>query len=460
MVANRNPRTAQAVQYQTMARKPRSPQHRFNIRFLPWQIQPVAIAPVLPGETVTNLHIMAQIWSEPLFARLKNTGWWCEFVGYYVKLRDLTQVEATRESIANVLVNGVSDLNTVLPQAGSSDPLYQPGSTFGGADFLGSALTRIVEEYWRFEGEAAGDFTIGGMPIASYVPSDHRDFMDKLTLQSDYEDRRVDVADMSTDGVVSPDAISRAYQSWEALKATGGMNMDFESWMRTYGSQSTILAENDPNLWRPEEIGHFRQWTYPTNSVEPTTGIPAVAVGWRITERFDKRIFCHEPGFIVVVCCIRPKVYPGAPIGYAAQWMTSQMHWLPALLNDQIDISHRYHTAATGPLANVLNDGAEPPVGENYVWDIRDLLNYGETFRNYDADQPGDPFIPLPDATGQRRYADSSDLENIFVAEVGEEELDQDIKADGVISFTIQGRQAEQSPQITLGGTHLTVPAP
>jgi len=455
MATTRNPKVVMAQPYMQQARKPRNPQHRFNLRTQPWAIQPTMIAPVLPGETIANIHIQGQIWSEPLLARLKNTGWWCEHVFYYVKLRDLGADAAERASIANALVTGASTLATVLPPAAAVTQLFETAAAIGGAGFMSRALKRIVEEYWRFEGEDSSDFMIGNLPAASYVPADHRDWMDKLTFYDDYQDRREMVADASPTGDVSVDAIGRAYASWEALKGAGAMTMDFEAWMRTYGSEAVQKVETDPNLWRPEEIGTIRQWTYPTNTVEPSTGLPAVAVGWRVAERLDKKIFCHEPGFIVGVQCIRPKLYPAEQVGYASQYMVNQMHWLPAVLNDQIDVSHAWQENDTGPLASKLTDD------EAYVWDIRDLLNYGDYYRNYvPVPADGDPFVGLPDANGQRRYATATDAELLFVDAAGEITLDKDIKCDGVISLTIHGRQQEQSPQIQLGGTYLTVPSP
>ena len=62
----RSPRVGVAPAYAGRARASRRPQHRFNIRFKPYQLQPFMIAPVLPGESLKNLMLQTQVWSSPL----------------------------------------------------------------------------------------------------------------------------------------------------------------------------------------------------------------------------------------------------------------------------------------------------------------------------------------------------------------------------------------------------------
>ena len=64
----------------------RRPQHTFQLRHRPWEIQPFMLAPVLPGETMQNLLLQARVVTDPI----KNPliGWWCEHYVFYVKHRD------------------------------------------------------------------------------------------------------------------------------------------------------------------------------------------------------------------------------------------------------------------------------------------------------------------------------------------------------------------------------------
>ena len=87
----RSPRVGLSPAYAGSSRGMRRPQHRFNIKFQPWQLQPLMIAPVLPGETLRQLMLQSQCWSTPLKAGpLKNIGWWQEYFFFYVSHRDLS----------------------------------------------------------------------------------------------------------------------------------------------------------------------------------------------------------------------------------------------------------------------------------------------------------------------------------------------------------------------------------
>jgi len=91
VVAKRDPRVLVAPQYVQQKRTTRRPQHRFNLRFKPYEINPFVLAPVLPGETLTNIMLQAQCWSDPLVSSMKNIGWWLQYNFFYVRHRDLPE---------------------------------------------------------------------------------------------------------------------------------------------------------------------------------------------------------------------------------------------------------------------------------------------------------------------------------------------------------------------------------
>ena len=66
-----------------VSRKSRRPSHPFQLRHMPWQIQPFLIAPVLPGETLKNILLQSRAVTKPI----KNgiVGWWMEYHFFYVK---------------------------------------------------------------------------------------------------------------------------------------------------------------------------------------------------------------------------------------------------------------------------------------------------------------------------------------------------------------------------------------
>ena len=59
-----------------MARHVRRPSHTFSLNQKPFQIQPFLLAPVLPGETLTNLLYQCRAVTKPITAPL--IGWWYE----------------------------------------------------------------------------------------------------------------------------------------------------------------------------------------------------------------------------------------------------------------------------------------------------------------------------------------------------------------------------------------------
>ena len=140
------------------------------------------------------------------------------------------------------------------------------------------------------------------------------DPFERLTLASRYEDRRVDLIQA---GHLYADDLATMMGHYNALREAGLTDMDYQDFMRTYGSQ-VREDEASPNLHRAEDLWSFREFTYPTNTVEPTTGVPAVAAGWRISKQGGKRIFCDEPGFIFGVTYARPKMYLGNQKGSVA----------------------------------------------------------------------------------------------------------------------------------------------
>ena len=50
----------------TVRRKLRSPKHPFSVRAKPFEICPFLIAPVLPGETMTNALLQSRVVSDPI----------------------------------------------------------------------------------------------------------------------------------------------------------------------------------------------------------------------------------------------------------------------------------------------------------------------------------------------------------------------------------------------------------
>lgn len=433
----RDPRTALAPAYSRSERTGRRPQCPYNVRTLPFQIQPVMFHPVLPGETLKAMLIQSQTWSDPLKPNLKNTGWWCEYNVFYIKHADLLGYEESVDGLGRDLIDMfVSNESLASHKVVTANPkTYTP---VGGIDFVSSGLARCVDEYFRDEGEAWDDFLIDGLPVCQVYGRGRSDAFDKLTPASLYEDHRQPL-DADGDGTIYVgDEMNRAFQEWAAAHDAGLIDMTYDDWMRTYGGRSPVIGEEDRvNLHRPEDIAYARQFTYPTNTVEPTTGVPAVAVGWRSAHNLRKAFRFDQPGWLMVTQTVRPKVYMGNQEGLVASMMQTRDAWLPAILNAETTVGHLTIDDGEGPLASTQ--------AADYMVNIRDLLLYGEQFVNYAPVAGEEGFAPLPAADATRRYADGATAHAYFV-----DEEDGVFRADGMISLTILGRQKETTKNLTL----------
>lgn len=428
----RSPRVRVAPAYETTKRVSRRPQHRFNLKVKPYQLQPFMIAPVLPGESLKSLLIQSQCWSDPLAAGvMKNIGWWNEYYFFYVKHRDLTGFEQATDGLGKDLMDMIVTGESIsgAQDADGNTNTYCPPK---GVDFVLDATKRIAEEYFRDEGEAWNVATIDGLPQVKIYGRGQSDWAEKLTLESDYEDRTVDIPDTVGE-------LNDAYTEWAALRDAGMVDMDYEDWMRTYGAGAELPNIDRTEYHIPEDLFHHREFQMPTNTVEPTTGAPSTAVGWRVAARSPKMFFFKEPGWIIGLTVKRPKVYYRYQKGCVASMMQTRESWLPAVLNHHLDLGHLQIPEDAGPLADSV--GAET----HYWIDLRDLLNYGDQFVNWAA-ADAVPFVDLPSTTGTRRYVSAGDVMQFFTDTTNGRFLE-----DGIVSLAISGRQQNPNKNLVLG---------
>lgn len=145
---------------QPQGRTNRRPRHNFNVRFRPHEITPFLIAPVLPGETMRNAVIQMRAVTDPV--KFPLVGWWLEGYLFYVKLRDLV-AGPTYEAM---MLDPTTDVSSLRHPTGS----YETYVADDDMNYVSQCLRRIVEEYFRAEGEAWDGYVIGaGRPLRSAV---------------------------------------------------------------------------------------------------------------------------------------------------------------------------------------------------------------------------------------------------------------------------------------------------
>lgn len=397
----------QLVPVAKVARKPRYPKHRFYVEHRPWQIQPFMLAPVLAGETLDLGLLQCRAVTHPIKNPL--VGWWLEHHFFYVKLRDLD----VRDSVDNMVMDTAFDIDSVSNDA--ADVLYH--HNVAGVNWTKHCLKRVVEEFFRNEGETWDAVTIGGLPVASIGDVG---WLDSALLESALPEGTAELdADTQED-------IERKRQQFEFMREMKFLdkNATFEDYLVAQGITGKAVEE----LHVPELIRSLADWQYPSNTVNPADGVPASAVSWSIQESIRKDRFFTEPGFILGVTVAKPKVYLKNLRGTAAHQLKTAFDWLPAAMRDEVYTSLKTLAAADSPLSGMTVD---------HIVDVRDIFIHGDQFTNLDqATASGYSEVNLPTADlASKWYAASADADALFVSA-----LSNKIRQDGVCRLTIKGK--------------------
>lgn len=420
-----------------MGRRNRNPQHPFQLRQRPFSIQPFLIAPVLPGETMKNLSLLARVVSDPVKNPL--VGWWCEYYIFYIKHRDL----GDRAQFEQMMLDPSWDDAAVDSQSTVRSHYYDGAAD--GINWVDLCLKRICDgagaygapvTYFRNTGEAWNIATNASdsLPKARAFGVNAFD-----SLRADASMVADDIVLDTSDDEVTASEIDQALKTWSMLSEAGITDMTYEDYLRTFGT--TARKEE---LHVPELLRFVRKWSYPSNTVDPETGAPSSALSWSIQETAAKDRFFKEPGFIFGVSVVRPKVYHGTQKATLSSQMNTLESWLPAVLADS-PISSFKTIPDNGLLGNINDSGGA-------AFDVKDLLLYGEQFVNFQpgvTPAPDASMVDLPSGTLARWYPSDANIKALWT--------DQDVvdpaytatriyvRQDGIVSLSIAGRQMDTS---------------
>lgn len=399
----------------------RSPRHSFQLQHMPFQIQPFMLAPVLPGETLKNLLIQSRAVTKPILNGF--VGWWLEYYVFYIKHRDLDG----RDDFSEMMLDLDKDMSAYVEAANVS---YYHAA--GGINWSKLCLKRVVEEYFRDEGEAWDGFTINSLPAAKINT-------DSVWMTAVLDDNFVATEDepitVGVDDIVTASEIDAAMRTWQFQRANKLTEMDYEDWLATYG-----IAKKPEEHNRPELLRYLREWQYPSNTVEPTTGVPSSAVSWAIADRGDKDRFFREPGFIFGCTVARPKVYLKNQDGNVADFMMDALSWLPAIMRDDPFTSLKKFADTAGPAATVVTDA------NGYWIDIKDLFLYGDQFVNLATSTAGLNAVSLPAANMASQYPTETDVDGLFT---GATDAVRVVTQDGVCQLSILGALDDTTPTLS-----------
>lgn len=409
----------------------RSPTFNFHLYTRPWQVQPFFIAPVLPGEKMTNALWKSRVVSDPVKSRL--LGWHKEYFLFYVRFRDLVSGDAFKDLFTNP--------NATL--AAYHSPANAKYFHKYGVNFAKLATDKIVAHYFRAEDETIDDPTFGIIPNTSMVPlldglhpvsigTDN--WLDSAVLAADLAPAEDIELDQDGDGTITMGEFEKAARLYEQLQAGLLTDMDYTDYLRTYG----ISVRPEEQERKPRLLRHIRQWQMPANTIEPSNGSATTAMSWQIDMRADEDRQFREPGFVIGLTLARPKTYLGNQDGSVSSLMDTALEWLPAIMRDDPNSSLVQVAPAQGPLSNQTGD---------YVFDLRDYFLYGEQFSNYELGAAANA-VALPSPTLQKRYPTLADARAIFKddAQAG---TAQGIEEDGRIDLRIATSVTDMTPSVS-----------
>ena len=402
----------------------RYPKHNWRVNSLPFTLQPISIARVLPGETMKNLYMEARAVTSPVKSPI--IGWKAEYYWFYVRVTDLMN-----EAIKNMFVDPNNAEITQGVEAANSQVWY---TAKGGVNWLKLATKRVCETYFRDEGETMEAFALAnGIPIVQHR---QENFLDSLT------DKDLMPEGDAIAGATTLQDLEELMNLYEQLRALNLADMSYEDWLRTNGISIPGKDENKPEL-----LMRFSDFQYPSNHISTdaaTMGTPTSAVSFVFRNSNRDPKFFKEPGFIVGYSVLRPKVYFGGLAGSAAGFAKRAWDWMPNYLRAVPETTIKRFVLDTGPLGERTTDA------DAYWLDMRDELLYGDQFQNVKAfaDVAGDAanhLLALPVGSSIRwKYPTEAMITGFFVSGTG------NVQQDGYASFNIRGHEIDYTKSMTV----------
>ena len=344
-------------------------------------------------------------------------GAWLERWLVYVKLTDIDP------ALAEMFVS--TDMSTSGYTAASANARYFTKS--GQIDWVRMCMDTIWREYFADQSEDTM-MTIDGVPMRGRK---HVDWAHNLMFTP--ED--VTAADLPS----NPEGQLTGLQ----MMALAGMSeLSYEKYIQQYGvSQKETAALQG----KPEILRYVPAWTVPTNAIDPSSGAPSSAWAWGDPLKSEKPFRFTEPGFLVLVASVAPKMFSDAMDASRLGSMWGFADWFPSYnLSD--------------PAAGIIEIDADDPSfktafgtsGEKLLVDHRDLLTRGEVFVNHAWDD-GPYYIPRitsQTAVGEPalqvlrgKYPSLADVNNLFFENTKQtpDEKRRCLYYEGIVSLVIRG---------------------
>jgi hypothetical protein len=333
----------------------RRPKHTWSASSLPYRLTPIALVPVMAGDTLKTASYQVRALSSPLVNPLR--GWFLEYWFFYVRVMDMN--------------NGAAILAKMIDEsAGAYTPeTADPNVYHGyGINWMQRCIELITPIYFRDYGEAWNVVVDTGLPVL------------QMRSHGWFENYIADSA-LPADDTNATD-YENLWSKWQVLSRNRLTTQTYEEFLRSQGVKPPAnLREPDADLKIPELIRYYRDWQFPVSTINPSTGLASNAVSWAVADKIERPRRFTEPGFIVGFSCVRPKEYTpvaaGAgttsvyQTGAASGALNTSNAWIPPVYAREPGMSLRKFTAGTGP----VNQKAAT---FDYWIDHRDLFLQGD----------------------------------------------------------------------------------
>lgn len=384
----------------------------------PYGLYPFYAHPVLPGETCQSITSRLTVVGQPVKNPL--SGAWLEAWYFYVKLTDIDK-----------------DLGQAFLNDGESSAAYLAGSDMvrfftksGQINWIKMCYDKIIEAHFTDEGH-----TVPTIDTVSMMQLNNRSWYNNLIFEP------ADVAVDVTDARQTYEALNQ----WQMLQQMQMTELTYEDYLETYGVKPSITTQGEPEILR-----YHRKWSRPTNVINPADGSPASSYYYSEDIKLDKAKRFIEPGFIIGVIGVRPKMFQSS-IRHSSLigelWGFTD--WYPSYtLDDPTAAVRELESSARDRLFESGKHTASSTAA--MIYDHRDLLTHGEQFINAaDTDLP----YPLPMSSGldvsdggdsldtKGIYPTSTDVDNLFVGTAVNEKF---IAYEGMVSCTVTGHVKDQ----------------
>ena len=398
---------------QTRTRKNRTPNFPVAGVMKPFGLYPIMCHPVLPGETLEHAQCKIRVISKPLKHPL--AGAWLEHWWFYVKLTDLSR------SLTDMFVTDTMSTTGYTAAANAARYFVRTGQI----DWVRLCTERIHASYFRHDNEALR--TIDGVPLT------------KLNNTSWFQNAlfKADVPTPAPGSTV--DVVDQNISAFEMMRQMMMTELTYERYLEQYGVQSAREGRGEPEILR-----YARSWTMPNNTVEPTTGAPSSALIWSDDFKLDKPKLFSEPGFLIQLACVRPKMFAGNLQSSVVGTMWGFSDWFPAYNLDD---------PAAGVKELLVADGVVTGQSATVFVDYRDILNHGEQFVNAGAaEHPfALPTASVPDMSAGKQPEDLrgeyATLANVDALFVGATATDRVAYYEGITQLRLRGHVVDTTPR-------------